>query len=279
MEGGGDFYIYLDSDFNKKEFKNNKNFGFTNIITPNIALNGKYEVGLRNIIFTPDFYIVKKDDSAFGMKLKISFYDEAYRFIHGATYEYTPSDNISADNIEEFILKYDKDFHRFLKIHKIASPNYKETFVYKKNGEPMIFNPLEINKQLFGADEEKYNHATWRFQMGAEISKCFGVLNRDFLTEPTFITSPSLPKPPSLFYIYSDIVSSSFMGGQQVNLLDVFPLKQSYAKTTNFTMYKNVSASSLDSISIKITDHNGYDPKLKDDVNVVLVVHFKRVFD
>ena len=76
-----------------------------------------------------------------------------------------------------------------------------------------------------------------------------------------------------------EAVSSSFMGGQQVNLLDVFPLKQSYAKTTNFTMYKNVSISSLDSISIKITDQNGEDPKLKDDVNVVLVIHFKRVFD
>ena len=192
---------------------------------------------------------------------------------------YLPSHNITADNIKEFILKYDKDFNRLLKSKQFVASSYESTFSFNQTEGLIVFNPILLNTEGILDVPAEFEYVNVRFQMGEKISKCFGVYRNEFLTEPTFIREPTLPEPASLFYIYSDVVSSSFMGGQQVNLLDVFPLKQSYAKTTNFTMYKNVSISSLDSISIKITDQNGEDPKLKDDVNVVLVIHFKRVFD
>ena len=53
------FYTYLNSKFNKDEFPNNKGTAFTNLLKPSLAHANKYEVGLVNIMFNPNFYVIK----------------------------------------------------------------------------------------------------------------------------------------------------------------------------------------------------------------------------
>ena len=115
--------------------------------------------------------------------------------------------------------------------------------------------------------------------MGKKLAECLGIDDREFVGYPHFINPPKIPNVAHMFYIYSDIVSNSYMGGQQASLLDVFPLPSAYAKSSNFTMYKNVSKPTLTDISVKITDQFGKKPKLSSNVDMVVEIHFKRVYD
>ena len=190
MEGDGDFFIYLRSDFNRDEYKENKTCKFTNIISPNIVLNGRYEIGVRNLIFTPDFYVVKKGDRNFGINVEISFYDPHYKLIHSSLFDYNPSYKMKTNDVTEFISKYDKDFNLFLKTNNIVKTDYNQSFSYKKNDARIKFNPIDINsgEMFLGDKSEGYLVMVVKFKIGDGIQKYFGIETNDFLMN--FISPP-----------------------------------------------------------------------------------------
>ena len=57
--------------------------------------------------------------------------------------------------------------------------------------------------------------------------------------------------------IYSDIISRSFMGDKQVNILDVIPVKTSYSFNRPHIKYKKLLRSYIDSISIDLRSGSG----------------------
>lgn len=284
MEGEEDFFIYLNSEFDRTEYKNNSVSGFTNIIRRNLNLNGRYEVGLRNVIFNPDFYVVKKNDREFGINVGFHFNNKEDEYVGGIEVDYTPTYNVKANIIDEFIRKIDRDFVSVLKKSKIIDLSDHRIFTYDLNDKVIEFKPikLDVNRFLEEYDKIPYSDGlTFKvlYTIGGKLSKALGIEKPDFIGEPDIANPPIMPNLTHMLYIYSDIVSNSYMGGHQVNLLDVFPLKNSYAKTSNLTMYKTLSTQNLDTISIKITDQNGLEPKLSDHVSIILVLHFKRIFD
>ena len=65
MDTRDDFYIYLNSQFNNREFPLNSTNSFTNVIKPSLTLDGAYDVALENIIFDPDIYTIRKFDEEY----------------------------------------------------------------------------------------------------------------------------------------------------------------------------------------------------------------------
>ena len=73
MEVSEDFYVHLVSKFNKVEYPENSSSAFTNIVTPCLNLNGKFSIGLENIIFKPDLYLIEKNNEKYSIYLGVEF--------------------------------------------------------------------------------------------------------------------------------------------------------------------------------------------------------------
>ena len=101
-----DFFVYLISDANMRQFSTNKNSGFTNLIKPGLLLDGQYRVALENIIFDDKYTAIEKNDSDFTIKLKIAEFSDDWQVTYRQIYEYTPSSN--------FIAKTEADVINFL---------------------------------------------------------------------------------------------------------------------------------------------------------------------
>ena len=90
---------------------------------------------------------------------------------------------------------------------------------------------------------------------------------------------PKMPdKVPSMIYVYTDIVEPSYLGGQSASLLDIIPRREIYSKNRTFTTFKHVSKCVIDSISATLMDQFGNPVPFADDVNVTMVLHFKKIF-
>ena len=85
-------------------------------------------------------------------------------------------------------------------------------------------------------------------------------------------------KVPSMIYVYTDIVEPSYLGGQSASLLDIIPRREIYSKNRTFTTFKHVSKCVIDSISATLMDQFGNPVPFADDVNVTMVLHFKKIF-
>ena len=78
-------------------------------------------------------------------------------------------------------------------------------------------------------------------------------------------------------YIYTDIITLTSFGGKNVHILDIIPMKPMYSKSGQPTMYKNISISSIENISILIKDENGDSIPFTSNVNVTAILHFKKI--
>lgn len=283
MEAEDEFYIYLDSSNNKSEFKNNSNVNFTNIIQPNIKLDGDYVVGLQDIIFNPVFHVAKYRDQEYKITTYFRFYDKSNERLGYTSMEYTPSYDIEADNISEFIKKIDRDYVNTLKLYKIIDNGAAlEMFSYDSNNKLVNFKSMhthlteEFVKTYTNTDFEKYDKTFIGYEFGDKLALTLGVSKTLFYYDPEFENPPKIINKPNSLYIYSNIVANSYVGSQKLNLLDIFPLPGTLAKNKNDRMYKKVANQILDSVNISIKDENGFIPKLADFVIMTIILHFKR---
>ena len=105
--------------------------------------------------------------------------------------------------------------------------------------------------------------------------KILGLRSSSYTDKIIFSFKPEFPKMMECLYIYTDIITPTSFGGENVHLLDIIPMKQMYSKNGQVTMYKNVSVSSLENISILIRDEDGYPIRFISDVGVTPILHFK----
>ena len=78
-------------------------------------------------------------------------------------------------------------------------------------------------------------------------------------------------------HVHCDIIEASYLGGQTVHLLDIIPTEHIYSKISTLTIYKRVTKTVLDNINIRETSEDGVNILFDSDVNVVIVLQFKRV--
>ena len=82
---------------------------------------------------------------------------------------------------------------------------------------------------------------------------------------------------PSLIFIYTDIVETSYLGGDSTTLLDIIPRGGIYSKNRALAPFKHVSKNFIDSVSILMVNEYGEPVPFSEDVNITIVLHFKKI--
>ena len=266
-----EFYIHLYSDFNVAEYPQNRHNSFTNIIKPEITLDGDFEVGISNIIFQPNLYTIKKGDKAFGMWINVQFGTRELMGLHGFTVKYVPTTDLSADNIHTLLKEIDKDLVSFLHRQSVIEKYQTSIIKYRRSLKFPTFEPLN----LINLTNYKYSNVQWN--LSYEIADLLGVADPVFNNQPEFYSTPKFPSRSDFLNVYCDIVQPSYVGQQLVNILDVIPMSHMYSKTVMMNLYKRVSQTRIQDISIKISDESGRDAFFSDTVKMYIILHFKRI--
>ena len=279
MEPSDDFYIYLSSEANKGEFKNNNPSSFTNIIRPTIQLQDSYDVGVENIIFSPKVKNIVKNDDRY--KIDLSFLitngDENHESL--AKFTYVPTKDIISQNLQDVVAFLNYDFKKFLLANEVIEDSFAPIFAYDYIKRIVRWTPVRWspNYNLFQLNSDSHTLYTANWKFSSLMCSVLGVLQPEQnVHTPVCEVTPTIPNLIEYIFLYSDIVRPSNFGGQTVNLLDIIPMKTTYSKCGAKTLYKTISKLIIDGISMKLTDKNGDMIKFQDDVNIVIVLHFKK---
>lgn len=264
-----EFYIHLYSEFNKDKFPDNKHNSFTNVISPEILLDGDFEVGVSNIIFEPHLYTIKKDDANFAILFNIEFGTEK-EIKYNNRLRYVPTEDIYANNILVLLKKFDKDLVSYLKHKNVIQKLQTSILEYHNVDEIPIFKKLEVENTT------KFEHRRVIWQLSIGTALLMGV-SQDFVDEPKFQFIPNFSTRSDFLNVYCDIVQPSYVGQQLVNILDVIPLSHMYSKTIMMNLYKRVSQNRIRDISIKINDETGRSATFPDSVKMYIILHFRKI--
>ena len=207
---GGDFFVYLSSRENKKEFVNNKFSSFTNIINPTINLNGNYTVALQNLIYKPIITSIKKDDSNFSVIFHITFKHTMTKIVKA----FIPTKDINGWDIYETITNFNKDVVNYLTENQMMDPKQGSIFEYKPSYPHVKIKPLLL---------KKYN------DLAMDIKMEYPIGTRKLLGLPYFEKTLEQTKEDGVyhplanadsFYIYTDCIEPSIIGSQRIHLID-----------------------------------------------------------
>ena len=279
MDSSDDFYIYLSSESNKNEFKENDSSAFTNIIRPTIQLQDSYEVGVENIIFSPKVKNIVKNDQRYKIELSFTFSNGEDGHDLVGIFTYVPTKDIISDNIQDIIAFLNYDFKKFLLENDVIQETHVPVFAYDYFKRIVRWSPLswsaKYNLFEFNNGTSMIYSGQWKFS--SAMCSVLGILQSEQNTRtPVCDISPIVPNVIDYIFLYSDIVRPTNFGGQIVNLIDIVPMKNVYSKCGAKTLYRSVSSLVIDSISMKLTDKNGEKIDFEDDVNIVVVLHFKK---
>ena len=279
MDSSDDFYIYLSSEANKNEFKENNSSAFTNIIRPTIQLQDSYDVGVENIIFSPKVKNIVKNDQQYKIELSFMFSNGEDGYDLVGIFTYVPTKDIIFDNIQDIIAFLNYDFKKFLLENDVIEETFVPIFSYDYFKRIVRWSPLTWTPKYslfeFNTDTTTLYSARWKFSPG--MCSVLGILQAEQNTRtPICHLSPIIPNVIDYIFLYTDIVRPTNFGGQIVNLIDIVPMKNVYSKCGAKTLYKSVSSLIIDSISMKLSDKNGKTIDFEDDVNIVVVLHFKK---
>ena len=268
METREEFYVYLNSQFNRSDFPHNKNHSFTNVIKPSITLDSSYDVALENIIFEPSIYTIKKLDENFSLTIFFNYIKENGAK-GGYSIRYIPEADIKTDNIYQLIEHLNNDLITFLVRQKVITRKQDYIFRLKQFSSFIEFKKLDL--------KEKYKKIDVTWLMSKRFAKVLGIRDLSFDTKPKYLDPPEYPERLNCIHIYSDIIEPTYLGEQTVHLLDIIAMPHVYYKSGTLTMYKRVNKTVIDEISIRMTDGFGNLIPFTHDVSIVVVLHFKRV--
>lgn len=260
------FLVYLSSKENKIIFNDNKATAFTNKITPNLVLNDDYVVALSNIAFSPDYHCIKKFDPSFFIKIHIKTFNAKGLAARTLTTKYLCRVNITGESTFKAIQQLNNDFVSFLKFRNICKRNQKPIFRYKTNDCYITLGKLETT--ILGESTKLF----WEFS--SDMATFLGV-GIEHTTIPIILNPVKIPRKIECFFVYTDIVQPSHLGGRRIDILDIIPTDITRGKIVPMLHYKDVKQNLIEDISIRITDQNGYDIQFDDDVDVLCVLHFK----
>ena len=270
MEKKEDIHLYLNSELNKSEFPDNSPQGFTNIIRPTLNLDSSYEVALENIIFPSDIYTVEKNNEDYSVLLKVSYIGGYSR--KEEIFEYTPRKNIYVSSTQKAIQAINDDLLDYLvSFEVIKGEEQKFIFKYRPNASDVVyFRHLRLVDEL----SNKYTTVTWK--VGHKIKTLMGLGEYEFRNKPNIIHPPILPERVNCVYVYADFIEATNLGDQTVHLLDIIPMRHMHYKQRALAMFKPVTKSNINDISIRLTDEKGRNIPFTPNVSVTVVLHFKR---
>ena len=276
-----EFYVYLNSKSNLKEFRDNTPSCFTNIIKPTIHLTDEYQVALENIIFPSNLIKIRKNDERYFIKLKIEFVDSKGRGTPNAILNYIPSIDISQNNISDIISELNIDFYNQLIKNKIFNEIIalqivefpQPIFMYDKVRDKITFYPIPLAMEASRVSRK----ITWEFS--ENMSKVIGVSPREQTRPiPVCMLSPIIPNKYDYFFVYSDIVEPTTFAHQNISLLDILPIGDVYSKNGSIKLYKTLNKNVIDNISIKIiSSQTGELVRFNSNIDLILVLHFKKL--
>ena len=270
-ESSHEFVVYLRSISNVDEFPKNNANSFTNIIRPNRKLVSEYEVALKNIMFKPSYDAIVFDSSMYRIEMYIEFVSEGDRSLNFTGVKYKPTKNIAGDSWFKAISNLDKDLKDFLITNQIIDENHPSVFRY----DPFL-NKVKFNN-LTPPENSKYNSYNVKWTFSEAMAKFFGLdMNTNNSFNPVF-NYPGKISGPEAIFVYCDIIETSAIGSQAVNILDIIPMSDIYAKNTVDMIYKRVNRTFIDKITIQLYDQFGERVAFTDDVIVTAILHFKPV--
>ena len=263
---------------------------FSNRIRPSVQIDGDFKVALDNIFFEESYVAIKKGDVNYSVYFDMIEFDEKQSPTKTKSIVYTPKTDFVVKTIEDLIAKLNHELLKFLLEKNVIIARNTIDFIILKDGRVHI-DPITTDFE--DVPEKKNIAVAWRFSEGWR--KVLGFQEDTPSTDSRKISAyyvdhvkwfslksifpPKLPKSiPSTIYVYSDIVTPSFIGTHSANLLDVIVLKNDwFSKNKAFTPYKNVSKTSIDEINISLRDENGNPISFSKNVSVTVVLHFKKM--
>lgn len=269
MDRHQSFHVYLNNKFNLKEYPNNKNYSFTNIISPASILSTEYEVGLVNMIFKPRFYIVKKGDEDYSIDFIIDYNDKPEQK-KTLKIRYVPQKNISSKNLNQLISNLNKDLLSFFKSEDIQIENKGYIFKLSKFSQYVDFQKIELSKKHY----PNYS-ITWF--VNEKIRLLLGIYHWMFIDTPETSLLPLYPKETESLMVYTDIIHPVSFASNSIHLIDFIPLQNVYTKNGTLTIYKKINKSIINEISIVVKNEHGEEAPFDDDVDVTIILHFKPI--
>ena len=276
VESEDEFFIYLSSDRCKDIYTWNAGNSFTNRISPHIYLNTEYEVALQNIVFKNDFLWIKKNDRNFSISFSFKYTHENGN-LGGYGVRYTCQEDITGKDIISVIRCINIDVKKYLFYQKIISQDHGDIFTIDESGEKVTIGAITPADSKIYTDFEVvcYMSDGFRQLFGVPDDKKKFILTTQSL-ENVF-SHPKLKQNLQVAHVYTDIIEPSSIGNQKVHILDILPINPTlYQKTSNFPMFKRVTRRIIDEISVRITDQYGGSIPFADNVNVTVILHFKR---
>ena len=270
-ESSQEFVVYLRNVSNAKEFPNNNANNFTNIIRPNRKLISEYEVALKNIMFKQSYDAIVFDSNTHRIEIYIEFVSEGDRILNFTGIKYKPTRNIAGDSWFKAISNLDRDIKNFLIANQVIDENHSPIFRY----DPFLNKVNFINLSPPASSKYVSYNVKWTF------SESMGnFLGLDVTTNNSFnpiFNYPGKISGPEAIFVYCDIIETSSIGSQAVNILDIIPLPDIYAKNTVDMIYKRVNRTFIDKISIQLYDQFGERVAFTPDVIVTAILHFKPI--
>lgn len=267
MTSEEEFVVYMHSSENLDQYPQNTPGAFSNSFQPSIHLSDEYEVGLQNIIYSPKFDAILKDDTDFSIRIFTQFLNPDGSSYNGTGFTYLPTQNILGENIHLAIRALNDDFLKILKVNRLVDKT--QEYVFKHN----FRTNLVTFKDLIPPANSKYKKYKTKWIFSKDICRLLGCSENETFN-PNFTLVPKLPEIEYL-YIHSDIVSPSRIGSQQVHILDILPTKNTEVKNSTSLIYKPVTCNNINTISIKITTDRGKIVPFQTSVTVIIVLHFR----
>ena len=273
MTPESDFHIYLTSRSSLDNFPKNFSSKFTNRLCPTLIFNNiqEWEIGLVSLIlpFKTD-YIQFTKDVKYEITIKKKFFEKLSNSSDDIQI-YELEKTISVSPLELINLGSKRIYSIFIKKITVASnikSNLLETYflIYENNylsitshfnNKPVhddlkdvLYLDISFNehsKKIFGFDNDTF--ILYDVHDDPEINRVMGNKKINLnINHPNFIL------------VYTDIVTPTQYGSQNISLLDVLPFGESFSnnRKNNIITYKNLNTNTIDDISIILTDpaHN-----------------------
>ena len=242
------FFITLPSDSSVKYFPNNTVAHFTTKLSERIRLDGDYEVGLSEIIYTNSWRYFMDDDC--GITL-------------------TRKDGRSVEPLCLPSRQYKSEKDMIDELNELSSDDcFNITFTINDHDHKV--------KMLFDQLGSAYSGVN----LSEKFRRYFGFARRDYTLGVHYSDTPfDMNAGLRLMYIYSDIASYSLVGDTKTPLLRVVNVDSSHGITARVTFsrpnYIPVARRDIETIEININNELGL-PMPFEYGKSVITLHFRR---
>ena len=240
------FYLTLPSDRSAKYYPENTTACFKTKLSARIELDGEYEVGLAQLIYPHSWF-------NFNNTNKACYIDFVYENDNSSIRVVFPSGQFTNEKTLAHVL------NKWIKILNVEFTwdqweRKMKLVILNKDG---IFKMSSAFSSLLGYDN------TMVYGFGEHVA------------DRTFDLHSNLP----MLYLYSDIVSYSFVGDTQAPLLRVVDAQGAYGQMVQMTFthphYVPLAQNSFESIEININDELGKVVPFEFG-KAVVTLHFRR---